>query len=231
MRQKVVVITGGTRGLGKAIAQKLAEQGAAVWVTSRSAKLKVETAPQPGEIKVTYLDVTEEKSVVRLFDIVLNLHQRLDVLVNNAGIATFKPILETSLAEWNHLLATNVTGLFLCSKEAFRIMKAQGGGRIINIASIAGYIPLAENGAYGTSKYAVRGFSKILDEEGKEAGVRVSVISPGAIRTEMAENQSAFAPEDMLAPEAVAESVLDIAKRALHTRIDEVKILPPKGIL
>jgi 3-oxoacyl-[acyl-carrier protein] reductase len=231
MLQKVVLITGGTRGLGRAIAKKLADQGAVVWATSRSAKLAVETAPLPGEIKEIYLDVTEEKSVVRLFDLMMNLHHRLDVLINNAGVALFKPILETSVEEWNHIIATNVTGVFLCSKEAFRLMKSQGGGRIINIASIAGYIPLAENTAYGSSKYAVRGFSKILNEEGKKANVRVSVISPGAIRTELTESQSIFDPRDMLNPEAVAESVLDIAKRPLHTHIEEVKILPPKGVL
>lgn len=231
LKQKVVLVTGGTRGLGKAIAEKLANEGAAVWVTSRLADFPVETAPRFGEIKEVYLDVRYEESVKNLFSLIANLHNRLDVLINNAGVGIFKSVLDTSLEEWNNIIETNLTGLFLCSREAFRIMKQQGGGRIINIASIAGCIPLIENGAYGTSKYAVRGFSKILNEEGKAANIRVSVISPGAINTGMAQDNPNFNPSDMLKPEEVAESVLDIAKRPLHTRIDEVKIFPPKGVL
>ncbi|MFC7439687.1 SDR family oxidoreductase [Laceyella putida] len=231
MKQKVALVTGGTRGLGQAIAKKLAAEGAIVWVASRSAEFTEETVPRPGEIKEIHLDVTDEESVKKLFAYIMKQHNRLDVLINNAGTAIFKPILETSVDEWNQVIETNVTGLFLCSREAFRIMKLQGGGRIINIASISGYIPLANNGAYGTSKYAVRGFSKILNEEGKEANIRVSVISPGAIRTGIAVDQTGFDPNDMLDPEAVAESVLDIARRPLNTHIDEVKILPPKGVL
>ena len=110
-------------------------------------------------------------------------------------------------------------------------MKEQGGGRMINIASVAGYIPIPENGAYGTSKYGVRGFSEILNEEGKPYNIRVSIVSPGVVFTDMSKERSGFHREDMLRPEDVAETVLDIAKRPLHVRIDEVKILPPKGIL
>ncbi|MGZ4164416.1 MAG: SDR family oxidoreductase, partial [Tumebacillaceae bacterium] len=156
---------------------------------------------------------------------------RLDVLVNNAGVGVFKPVVETTLAEWQAIMDTNLTGLFLCSKEAFKIMKPQGGGRIINIASVSGYIPIVENGAYGASKYAVRGFSDILNEEGKLHNIRVSTVSPGAVYTDMTVNRDFFNPADMLKPEDVAETILDIARRPLHVRIDEVKILPPKGVL
>jgi 3-oxoacyl-[acyl-carrier protein] reductase len=231
VKQKVVLVTGGTRGLGQVIANKLASEGAIVWVGSRSAEITDKTTPQPGEIKKVVLDVTNESSVKNAFAHIMKHHNRLDVLINNAGAAIFKPILEITVAEWKHVIDTNLTGMFLCSREAFGIMKLQEGGRIINIASISGYIPLENNGAYGASKYAVRGLSKILNEEGKGANIRVSVISPGAIRTGMAMDQTNFDPNDMLDPEAVAESVYDIARRPLNTHIDEIKILPPKGVL
>lgn len=232
MQGKVVVITGGVRGIGKAVAQRLAGEGAAVWVTSRNSHPPEEKDyPEWGQVKDVHLDVTDENSINRLFRMVEFVHGRLDVLVNNAGIGIFKPVSEISLDEWKKVIDTNLTGVFLCSKAGFKIMQKQGGGRIINIASVSGYIPLTENGAYGASKYAVRGFSKILNEEGKPYRIRVSVVSPGAVYTDIWEGREGFDPMDMLQPEDVAETILDIAKRPLHVRIDEVKILPPMGVL
>jgi NAD(P)-dependent dehydrogenase (short-subunit alcohol dehydrogenase family) len=232
MEGKFVLITGGARGLGKTMADYMAREGAAVWVTSRKGpQPSAEQAAKPGEVREVYLEVTEEQSVQALFHAVDTVYGRVDVLVNNAGVGVFKPIVDTTLEEWEWILKTNLTGLFLCSKEAFKRMKEQGGGRIINIASVSGYIPIQENGAYGASKYAVRGFSAILNEEGKHHNIRVSIVSPGAVWTEIWNGREGFDPADMLKPEDIAETVLDIARRPLHVRIDEVKILPPKGVL
>lgn len=231
MTDKVVLITGGARGLGRYMADAMAREGAAVIVTSRQAQQEAPLEPRFGEVQEAYLEITDEASVTSLFAKIDAAFQRLDVLVNNAGIGVFKPVADTTLDEWNRIFATNVTGLFLCSREAFTRMKAQGGGRIINIASVSGYIPIEENGVYGASKYAVRGFSKILNEEGKHHNVRVSIVSPGAVYTDIWEGREGFSPADMLQPEDVADTVLDIARRPLHVRIDEVKILPPKGVL
>lgn len=232
MENKVVLITGGVKGLGKAFAERLAMGGAAVWVTSRTAEADAPVKKaNPGEVKRLKLDVTNEESVKKAFAQVVSAHGKIDVLINNAGIGVFKPVLETTLTEWEDVFRTNMTGLFLCSKEAFHYMKDQGGGRIINISSVSGYIPIKENGAYGASKYAVRGFSNILNEEGKDFNIRVSVICPGMVYTDISMDRSEFKREDMLNAEDVAESVFDIAKRPLHVRIDEVHILPPKGVL
>jgi 3-oxoacyl-[acyl-carrier protein] reductase len=232
MAGKTVLITGGARGLGKTMAETLAREGAAVWVTSRQAPPPSKELAAPfGEVREVHLEVSSEASVQELFTAMDEAYGRIDVLVNNAGVGVFKPVVDTTLDEWNEILSTNLTGLFLCSKEAFRRMKAQGGGRIINIASVSGFIPIVENGAYGASKYAVRGFSKILNEEGKHDNIRVSIISPGAVWTEIWDGREGFNPGDMLQPEDIAETVLDIAHRPLHVRIDEVKILPPKGVL
>ncbi|HEU4963696.1 MAG TPA: SDR family oxidoreductase [Bacilli bacterium] len=228
---KVVLITGGARGLGRYMADAMAREGAAVIVTSRQASPDAALEPRFGTVQEAFLEITEEASVHALFSKIDAAFSRLDVLVNNAGIGVFKPVVDTTLDEWNEIFATNVTGLFLCSKAAFSRMKTQGGGRIINIASVSGYIPIVENGVYGASKYAVRGFSQILNEEGKHDNIRVSIVSPGAVYTDIWDGRDGFLPADMLQPEDVAETVLDIARRPLHVRIDEVKILPPKGVL
>ncbi|MBP1930930.1 SDR family oxidoreductase [Ammoniphilus resinae] len=232
MNGKVVIITGGKRGIGKSMAELLAKEGAAVWVTTRGTQHPLPTeCVKPGQIVVIQLDVTNERQVRNVFQLIISLHQRIDVLINNAGIGVFKPVVDTSLEEWNEVIQTNVTGVFLCSREAFFFMKEQGGGRIINLSSVAGYLPIPENGAYGTSKYAVRGFSEILNEEGKPWNIRVSIVSPGAVFTDMSKERPGFQQGDMLRPEDVAETILDIAKRPLHVRIDEVKLLPSRGIL
>ncbi|WP_367757303.1 SDR family oxidoreductase [Ammoniphilus sp. 3BR4] len=233
MSGKVVLITGGKRGLGKTMAEFLALEGASVWITSRQTNnSELSTEPvKPGEIREVQLDVTSEEQVKSVFQHVFSLHQRIDVLVNNAGTGIFKTVLDTSLEEWNQVIQTNLSGVFLCSKEAFRYMKVQGGGRVINLCSVSGYLPIPENGAYGASKFGVHGFSQILNEEGKRYNIRVSIVSPGAVYTDMTKDRPGFQKEDMLTPEDIAETILDIAKRPLHVRIDEVKILPPKGIL
>ncbi|MCA1030785.1 SDR family oxidoreductase [Bacillus timonensis] len=229
---KVILITGGTRGIGAATASLLASHGACVISTSRQApKVDGRFSIRAGEIREVFLDVTQEESVTHLFQIIHLSMGKIDVVINNAGIGLFKSIEETTLKEWQDIMDTNVTGVFLCCREAFKLMKTQGGGRIINIASVAGYIPLPYNSGYGTSKYAIRGFSSILNEEGKHDNIRVSVVSPGATLTEMTAGIEGLQPEDMLKPEDVADSIFDIARRPLHVRIDEVKILPPKGIL
>jgi NAD(P)-dependent dehydrogenase (short-subunit alcohol dehydrogenase family) len=182
-------------------------------------------------VREVQLDVTSEASVRRLFAAAERCFGRIDVLVNNAGVGVFKPIEETTLAEWQLVMDTNLTGVFLCAREAFRHMKARGGGRIIHIGSVSGFIPIVENGAYGASKYGVRGLSHILNEEGKRLNIRSSVISLGAVYTDIWEGREGFAPSDMLALDDIAETVLDIARRPLHVRIDEVRLLPPKGVL
>lgn len=229
---KVVLITGGTRGIGKHIAEALAHEGAIVWTTSRNSPIPNQLQKiENGNIQNAFLDLEDEGSICNLFKRIDDLYGRLDILINNAGIGVFKPLTEITLKEWQEVMNVNLTGLFLCSREAFKMMKLQGGGRIINIGSVAGYIPIAENGAYGTSKFAIRGFSQIMNEEGKHDHVHVTVINAGIVYSDLASTREGFNPEDMLHPMEIAKTVLDIATRPHHVRIDEVNILPPKGIL
>ncbi|SFL58815.1 NADP-dependent 3-hydroxy acid dehydrogenase YdfG [Paenibacillus sp. 1_12] len=227
MQDKVVAITGGAGGIGKEVGELLASVGATVW----SGDLQTNPSALSGKIRYSYLDVTDEESVVSFFSNIQNHSGRIDLLINCAGVGLFKPITEISLSEWKKVIDINLTGTFLCSKEAFKLMKLNSGGRIINISSVAGYIPLANNGVYGTSKYAVHGFSQILNEEGKNDNIRVTTIFLGATGTEIINSIGDFEAADLLNVKDVAEVFLDLAKKPLHMRIDEIKVLPPKGIL
>jgi 3-oxoacyl-[acyl-carrier protein] reductase len=233
MNGKVVVVTGGTSGIGRAIAQSMAAAGAMVWAVGRRVSLPY-SIPTPllgGEVREAHIDVTQENSIQSFFEHIDRTSGRVDVLVNNAGIGVFKPAVEITLAEWDAVIRTNLTGAFLCSREVFLRMRQQGGGRIIMISSVADHVALAGNAAYGASKAGLRSLAHVLNEEGKSSNIRTSVVSPGAVSTDIWEGRDGFDRAEMLCPQDVADTVLDIARRPLHVRIDEVRIMPSKGIL
>lgn len=227
---KVAVITGGAQGIGKKVGEMLAGAGACVWSGDIKGS-RDDSPPAAGEVSRIYLDITDEKQVVDFFDRIAVQHGRVDMVINCAGIGIFKPIVDTTLEEWKRVLDINVTGVFLSSREAFKLMKRNDGGRIINLSSVSGVTPIIHNGAYGTSKYAVHGFTQIMNEEGKEFGIRATTVILGATRTEMTDGIGAFDPDEMIPVEDVAEVIIEVAAKPLHIRMDEIKIMPPKGIL
>jgi NAD(P)-dependent dehydrogenase (short-subunit alcohol dehydrogenase family) len=226
----VVVVTGASRGIGKAIASTCADAGACTVGTSRSIS-GFSSRPKPGTVTAVPLDVTDEASVARLFSWLDRELGRVDVLVNNAGVAVWKPIDELSIVEWRTVIDTNLTGAFLCAREAMKRMKRTGGGRIITVGSVADRTALPECGAYGASKYGVRGLSQVITEEGKAFHVFGTLVSLGAVATEMWAGREGFDARDMLSVEDVAACIVDIARRPLSVRLDEVQLGPPKGIL
>lgn len=226
----VVVVTGASRGIGKAIASACAEAGACTVGTSRSIP-GFPRRPEPGTVTAAPLDVTDEESVSKLFSWIDREIGRVDVLVNNAGAAVWKPIDELSVGEWRTVVDTNLTGAFLCAREAMRRMKRGGGGRIITIGSVADRTALAECGAYGASKFGARGLSQVITEEGKAFRVFGTLVSLGAVATDMWSGRDGFDARDMLSVEDVAQCVVDVVRRPLSVRIDEVQLGPPKGIL
>lgn len=223
LENKIIVVTGASRGIGRATADLLRSRGAAVIGTSRKGNF---STPD-----LTPLDVGVPESVAQFFDWLDRTYDRLDVLVNNAGVAFFKPIVDTSLEEWNSMLQTNLTGAFLCAKEAMRRMKRTGGGRIINIGSVADRVALPHNAAYSASKFGLRILSQILTEEGKVDSIFSTLLSVGAVRTDLWKNAVAFQHRTMLQPLDVAESILHIVRQPPHVRVDEVQLMPPSGLL
>lgn len=230
-QDKLVLITGGTVGLGRALAAQLVSSGIKVIVTSRRAIFNETTTLPTGNVFVQQLDVTSEESVIKLFTWLHSLPEKLDVLINNAGTGIFKPLEDITLDEWNTTIQTNLTGAFLCAREAYKLLKTHGGGRIINIGSIANNIPLINNLAYGASKWGLKGLSANLGEEGKAHRIRVTHVTLGATYTDIWKMRPEFCQADMLDPNEVAACLAHIISLPLSIAINHIELLPEKGVL
>ena len=186
---KVAVITGAARGIGLAIAQWFLAHGHRVALLDRDgATLErcVQDLARPDDVLALHADVSDEAQVRGAFDTLERRWGRLDALVNNAGVALFKPLRETSFAEWSLVMATNLDGPFLCSQAATPLLLKNDGGAIVNIASISGLRASTLRVAYGTSKAALMHLTRQQAAELGHLGIRVNAIAPGPVDTEMA---------------------------------------------
>ncbi len=201
---KTVLVTGGTRGIGKAIAQEFLQRGYEVILNySRDEEGALATQAEfndQGYCPVLMrADVSDEKQVRDMFKEVFRIYGRVDVLVNNAGIALQRVIQDTSAEDWNRIFAVNMGGTFLCSREVTDNMICNGGGAIINISSIWGEVGASCEVAYSASKGAVIAFTKALAKELAPSFVRVNCVSPGVIDTQMNSHLSDMEMEDLIA--------------------------------
>ena len=185
----VAVVTGGARGIGLAVARWFLAQGHRVALIDIDADTLARTDADlalPERVLAIHGDVSNPDQVQTAMQAVQARFGRLDVLVNNAGVAVFKPILQTTYAEWRHVLGTNLDGAFLCTQAAAPLMLQGGGGAVVNIASISGLRASTLRVAYGTSKGALIHLTKQQAIELGNAGIRVNCIAPGPVDTEMA---------------------------------------------
>jgi NAD(P)-dependent dehydrogenase (short-subunit alcohol dehydrogenase family) len=188
---KIAVITGGARGIGRAAATALAGAGAGVAIIDRDAAAAEATAhaiAQSGPaISAHAADVTDEAALERAFATVVQHRGGVDILVNNAGIALRHPSVEHPLADWDKVVAVNLTGVFLCSRIAARNMISRGGGAIVNLASIMGFSGggLYPNVSYQATKGAVVNMTRALAVEWAQSGIRVNAVAPTWVRTEL----------------------------------------------
>lgn len=184
----VAVVTGGARGIGLAVARWFLDQGHRVALIDIDAQTLARTEADldlPERLLALHGDVSRPEQVHAAMQAVDRRFGRIDALVNNAGVAVFKPILQTSFEEWRHVLGTNLDGAFLCTQAAAPIMLRGGGGAVVNIASISGLRASTLRVAYGTSKGALIHLTKQQAIELGNAGIRVNCIAPGPVDTEM----------------------------------------------
>ena len=189
LKGRTAIVTGASRGLGKAIAAALADAGARIAAVARDLGRLSETASEiesrGGEVAVFRADITDEAEVARLELDVSERLGRVDILVNNAGINIRKPLVEFSLDEWNSVMTTNVTGPFLMCRAFVPHMKGRGYGRVLNVTSTMSHVSLPQRSAYSASKAALLGLTRALALEAAQDGITAVAISPGPFATEM----------------------------------------------
>jgi NAD(P)-dependent dehydrogenase (short-subunit alcohol dehydrogenase family) len=228
---KVSIITGAGTGIGKGIARAFAREGSHLVLASRNAQrleeTRAELETQAVKVLVVPADVTDEAQVRGLFEATLNTFGRVDILVNNAGRFDGGPLEELSLETWQKVLAVNLTAPFLCSREAMRIMRRQGGGRIINIGSISAQMPRLHSVPYTTTKHGLTGLTKAAALEGREFGVVVSCLHPGNVATERRQASKLKQDEEpMMTPDELAAAAVTMAALPLHVNMLEAIVLP-----
>lgn len=229
---KRAIVTGGTKGIGLAIAKSLCEEGASVLICGREqgtvtqAVDAVKGATAIGKIVGVAADVSRSSDVARLFETADAQLGGLDILVNNAGYGVFKPTAELTVQDWDTLIATNLSGAFYCSKQALTRFKQAGGGQIVNLSSLAGKNPFKGGAAYNSSKFGLNGFSEAMMLDHRADNVRVSYVMPGSVDTEFGGVTPKEKSSWKIAPEDIAEIVLGILKMHERTLISRVEVRP-----
>jgi 3-oxoacyl-[acyl-carrier protein] reductase len=230
---QVALVTGGGRGIGRAVALAMAAEGAAVVLSARTAK---EIDQVAGEIGAAALavpaDVRDPAQIDALVARALDAHGQIDVLVTAAGVATFGPVVDSAPEAWDAMQAVNLRGAYLCCRAALPSMIDRRRGTIINVGSVVTTRTLPGSAAYTASKYGLLGFSRVLAEEARPHGVRVGIITAGAVDTPLWD--AIEAPPDrarMLRPEQVAEAAVLMAAAGPNATVEEIRILPAGGIL
>jgi NAD(P)-dependent dehydrogenase (short-subunit alcohol dehydrogenase family) len=232
---KIAVVTGGTKGIGYAIAESLLRGGAKVFVCGRSESdlaAALSTLRADGEIDGAAADVRDENDVRKLLTACESRYGGLDILVNNAGIGIIgKTVEEMSGDEFRQTLETNLFGVFYACHHAIPMMKRRGGGYIINISSLAGQNAHPRMAAYNASKFGLNGFSEALMQEVRADNIKLSYICPGSVNTYFGGDTPSDDKAWQLQPEDIAQTVIDLLempKRALPSKIEIRPSSPPQ---
>jgi NAD(P)-dependent dehydrogenase (short-subunit alcohol dehydrogenase family) len=228
---KVALVTGANRGIGKGIARGLAKEGAKLTIAARDEKLLAEAARElqalGAEVLAVATDVTDEAQVERLFAASQERYGRLDVAVSNAGAFDGGRFDKLSSKAWDKVIAVNLRGPFLCGRAAFRIMKEQKGGRIINIGSISAQRAREGSAPYTTSKFGLWGMTQAMALDGRPHGIAVSCLHPGNVLTERRAGSSFESDkEPMMSVDELAEVCVLMASLPPHVNMLEAIVLP-----
>jgi NAD(P)-dependent dehydrogenase (short-subunit alcohol dehydrogenase family) len=223
---KIAIITGASSGIGRGTAEAFAAEGATVVLAARRQESLEVIAGDLRSKGATVLpvsaDVRSESQVAALFGRVMTSFGRLDILVNNAGVFEGAPLEEMTLESWQRVIDTDLTGPFLCSREAMKIMKRQRAGRIINIGSIAAQMPRPNAVAYSCAKLALVALTKTTALEGRPFGVVASILHPGNTKTEMGDTDD----EPMITVADLAKALVTMASLPLTVNMLETIVMP-----
>jgi len=237
LKDKVAVVTGGTRGIGYSIAEALLAEGAKVFVCGRDQRV-LKTALEklrgagPDRVDGMVADVRRYEDCRKLVHAVAERFGGLDILVNNAGVGFFKPVDQLTVEEWDTTIQTNLSGVFYCCREAIPLLRKRGGGYIFNISSLAGVNPMPTGSAYNASKFGLNGFTEAMMQDVRYDGIRVSYLMPGSVDTDFAAAPGSKSRETWkLTGEDIAKAVIDLYKfprTALASRIEMRPSQPPR---
>lgn len=231
LKKRVAVVTGASRGIGLAIAQALARAGAEVMLVSRNRKA-LESARKTlrADASIVAADVGKPADVDRLFAQVKKQHGRLDILVNCAGIFTYKPFTATTLDDWRRNIETNLSSIFLTAKAALPLLAASKHAHLVNILSTSSRNAFENCSAYTAAKFGGLGLTRVLRKELQPMGIRVTAILPGLTDTEMLKEFGFEIPRDnVMQPEDVAAAVISALQQPARTAVHEVLLMPSAG--
>ncbi len=229
LKGKIAVVTGGGRGIGRAIALMLGRAGAHVVVTARTESevegVAGEINSAGGSARAAVMDISREENIKGFFKSVEDESRRLDVLINNAGVGLFGKLADFETADLDRLYAVNLRGTFLCCREAMGIMIPRASGYIINVSSVLGFKGYPEQSGYTAMKHGVMGLTKSLAVEAQEHGIRVSAILPGGVDTDLVRQaRPDLSPDVLMQPEDIAQGVEYLLSLSPRAAVDQIYI-------
>ena len=233
LKSKIAIVTGGSRGIGLAIAQTLVAQGVQATITGRNqsqllaARSRLEAAG-PGAVEALRADVRSYAEVDRAVAATVARFGGLDILINNAGVGIFSDVAEMTPEQWSEVIDTNLSGVFYACHAAIPYMRRRGGGFIINVSSLAGKNAFTGAAAYCASKSGLNAFSEALMQEVRYDNIRVSYVMPGSVATRFSSGDEARGADWKIAPEDVAEVVLDLLRLGSRSLASRVELRPSK---
>lgn len=234
LQDTVVCITGASRGLGASLAKAFDARGARLVLAARTADQLVEVAASCRDAATFPCDVRDPERVAALVAFAVERFGRLDVMVNNAGLAVYGPVLDSTPDDVDRMIDTNVKGVIYGSQAALRVMEDQQSGLIVNVSSIAGKLHLPNEAVYNASKWAVNGFTGTLRLEANRFGVKVTCACPGGIDTPFWDGMERYPfptdkiepGRDFMSPDEVAESIVQVAETSDRYVVPEIVMLP-----
>jgi len=227
LKNRVALVTGASRGIGRGISLMLADSGVHVILTARSMdklqKVKEEITSRGGNATVIPADIAKEQDIKTLFKIIKDKFGRLDIVINNAGIGIWGKLVDFSIEDFDKIMNINVRGTYLCCQQAMKMMIPQKNGYIINISSVVGFKGYPNQSAYTASKHAIMGLTKSLAVEAQEHNIRISAILPGGVETDLSVKARPDLDRSLLIlPEDIAKTVLYLLSLSDRAMVDQI---------